>query len=186
MAMTMFSIALGVTVLVLLLFGLLRGSTGIKLLCGMFLLLVVALVVVPSFPTRGTRDRARAVHCANNLRQIGVATRGFQHEHGDAFPHSLLDLTNAIPYPTCYVCKSTGHMAGKMADVSEWTDYVFVFPPGTNGVLAYCPPKNHRNRGGNIVFVDASVMWYKAEDFTNVLRHGRQRESTQVGSMGSR
>jgi prepilin-type processing-associated H-X9-DG protein len=173
----LFSIILGIAVLLLLVHGLLRGSTGMQLFCG-FIVLSLLASLIPWQSPGIARDRARRVHCMNNLRQIALATIAFRDDHTNAFPQSLLNLTNAFPYPQGYVCKSTKHVPGNLADVTKWTDYHFISPPGSNNVLAYCPPENHKGKGGNIVYADASVQWCTPEEFTNALEHGRRGAPT--------
>lgn len=71
MALVVFSIALGVTVFLLLLHGLLRGSTAVKLLCGLLLFVVAVGVALPAFIKPRQTSCSRA--CTNNLRIIDAA-----------------------------------------------------------------------------------------------------------------
>ena len=175
MAPMIFSIVYGVMVLGLLVFGLRRGSAGMKLFCLIILLLIVFFAAsVPWHPSGGAREQAWRVHCMNNLRQIAMATLVFQEEHTNQLPESLRDLTNTLSNPKGYVCRSRGVEPGPFVRVNEWTDYVFVCPPGSNQVLVYCPPENHKAKGGNIAFLDGSVQWCNPQEFTNVLKYGRQ------------
>jgi hypothetical protein len=173
-----FSIVLGVTILVLLVHGLLRGSTGMKLLCGCLLLLIILGGIVPMPPPRA-REKARQVHCMNNLRQISLATDMYREDHSNAWPRSFLDLTNYCQNPKLFRCISTGQEPGALTNVTEWTDYMFCSPPGTNAVLAYCVPEHHKKRGGNIVFSDGSVQFFKPEEFADVLKNGKGAPTTK-------
>jgi len=179
-----FSIILGVTIVVLLVHGVLRGSTFIRWLCILVLVLVVFGAIVP-WPCPPSRERARRVHCMNNLSQIARATQVYRIDHSNAWPRSILDLTNDLQNPKVFRCISTGQQAGALTNVQEWTDYVFCSPPGENTVLAYCAPENHENRGSNIVFADGSVQFLKPEEFADVLKNGRQGAPTKSSNATS-
>lgn len=168
-----FSMILGIILLLLLVHGLVSGSIGMKLLCGL-IIGVLLFGLIPLHPPGRARERALRAICMNNLRQISLATKAFQKEHANQCPATLQDLTNAFPYPKGYICRSTGHQPGALTNVNQWTDYFFVSQPGTNGVLAYCPPDNHKGEGGNIVLVDGSVLWFKANEFLEALKHERR------------
>lgn len=176
-----FSIVLGVTILVLLVHGLLRGSTGMKLLCGCLLLLIIIGGVIPMPPPRA-REKARQAHCMSNLRQIAMATKAYQVDHSNGWPQSFLDLTNFARNPKVFRCISTGQKPGALTNVQEWTDYVFCSPPVENGVLAYCVPEHHKDQGGNIVFADGSVQFFKPEEFADVLKNGKHGAPTRAST----
>jgi len=177
-------IILSVVILVLLIHGILRGSTFIRWLCILTLLLLVFGAIVP-WPCPGSRERARQVHCMSNLRQIAMATQAYRVDHSNTWPKSFLDLTNDLQNPKVFRCISTGHEPGALANVPEWTDYVFCSPPRENEVLAYCVPEHHKNRGGNIVFADGSVQFLKPEEFADVLKNGRERAPTKSSNATS-
>lgn len=172
-----FSLVFGVTVLALLIHGILRGSTFIRWLCILLLLLLFFGALMP-WPRPRSREMARRTLCMSNLHQIGLAARMYQQDHSNAFPHSILDLTNDLAVPKLFVCKSAGHEPGALTNLLGWTSYVCCFPPGTNQVLAYCPLENHKGQGGNILFTDGSVRWFRPEEFTNTLEKGRQGAPT--------
>ena len=164
--------------------GTLRGSLLIRFLCGSFLLLIVFGVLIP-FPPGRTRERARRTLCMTKLAEMARSTMLFQEKHTNHFPQSVRDLTPFLTDPAAYICPSSGNKSGDLADVNSWTDYVYISPPGTNQVLAYCPPGNHKGKGGNIAFADGSVRWYGAEEFTNVLRHGRPKTNSTRSQLGA-
>jgi len=157
----------------LLVWGLIRGSKGMRLACGCVLLLILLGLFLPS--TRPDKyEIARRIQCKFSLLQIGQATKIFQEEHSNSFPTSILDLTNTLPDPRLFICASTRHKPGAFSNILVWTDYVFQFPPSDNEVLAYCRPGNHKRAGGNILFADGTVQWFAAEAFTAVLKYGRR------------
>jgi len=169
-----FSLIVGVALVVLVVHGLLRGSTVMKLICGSLLLFIVVVGVAPWHPHGHARGRARRTSCMSNLQQTGLASRMYQQDHGNSFPHSILGLTNLLPNPKLFICPGTGNEPGALSNVLDWTDYTFLLPPGTNMVLAYCSPENHKGEGGNVLFADGSVQWCGPEEFTNILKHGPQ------------
>jgi len=61
-----------------------RGFTLIELLTVLAIVLILAALLLPALTT--ARSKATRVHCVNNLRQIGVGSLVFAHEHGDRFP----------------------------------------------------------------------------------------------------
>lgn len=151
-------------------YGLLRGSFHFKLLCILVLVLVIVAIIFLGAPGPSALEKARAVRCASNLRQIFFAAYAYRDANTNAAPQSLLNLIDQIPDPEVYICKGTRHKTGALENVMEWTDYVFVSSPGTNDVLAYCPPENHNGKYGAVVFTNGLVRVYLAEEFANMIR----------------
>ena len=57
-----------------------RGFTLIELLVVIAIIALLAALLLPGMKT--ARDRARAISCASNLRQLGVALYGYDQDHG--------------------------------------------------------------------------------------------------------
>jgi prepilin-type processing-associated H-X9-DG protein len=143
------------------------------------LAVVVILFFIVAPNLHWTHSNAKRTHCMCNLMQIGKMVKLYSEEHSGACPASLQDLTNFCTNPRLYICMSSGHKPGSITNISDWTDYTFIPNSGTNMVLAFCPPKNHGGKGGNIMFVDGSVCWYSAEPFASVLKNGPGRALTR-------
>lgn len=170
-------ILLGCTALVLLIWGLVRGSRPMKWLCGFLLLFIVFgdLIDIPS-PT--ARNRAKRVHCMHNLRQIGLAIERYRVEHGGTNPPSLQVLTNDCNHAKLFVCIASGNPTGDLSRIESWTSYTYRPESGTNDVRLFCPPKNHRNEGGNVLFGDCMVAWFDRTRFAEVLKAGTKPAPT--------
>lgn len=64
-----------------------RGLTLVELFVVIAILAFLAMMVYPG----GQKDKARAlrIQCVNNLKQIGLATRVWEGDHGDKFPWNI-------------------------------------------------------------------------------------------------
>lgn len=150
---------------------------------GVALLVVIAIMLFPSVGTRG-RGRPPVSRCMSALHQIGLACQMYAEDHSGEFPSNFWAM--APDYggnPKAYICPASGNTPGDISRVDQWTDFVFIphlcSSHPSNTVLASCPPNNHDGAGGNILFVDGSVCWYNAQEFTNVLKRGPDRALTK-------
>jgi len=50
------------------------------------------------------RDRARAIACINNLKQLGLAARIWAVDHGDVLPPNLISMSNEISSTKVLIC----------------------------------------------------------------------------------
>jgi hypothetical protein len=151
-------------------YGLLRGSFHFKLLCILVVVIGIVALIFQGLPPPSALEKARAVRCGSNLRQIALAASAYRDANTNAAPQSLLDLIDQIPDPAVYICKGTGHKTAALENVMEWTDYVFVSSPGTNNVLAFCPPKNHKGKMGVVVLKDGTFRVFPtAESFNEII-----------------
>ncbi|MBI3985436.1 MAG: hypothetical protein HY343_00825 [Lentisphaerae bacterium] len=169
-------------VLLLLVYGLVRGGFRLRLLCGVLLFLAFEIGFCPHL---GANINAfYKGSCQSDLRAFGKVIKYYPEVHTNAYPYSFKDMTNELSDPYFFLCPTTGHgilafeKQLSLKDVDQWSDYVLLSPPGTNGVLAYCPPRNHHYHGGNILFADGSYSWFSMDDFLSKLEHGR-REATE-------
>jgi prepilin-type processing-associated H-X9-DG protein len=113
------------------------------------------------------------VSCMSNLSQIGKALELYAAAHDQSAPPTLQELAKTLQVTRLFVCKASGHQAGPLAEVADWTDYTYLSQAGSNMVQAFCPPENHKDTGGNILFADGSVHWYNTNQFAIVMKHGR-------------
>jgi prepilin-type processing-associated H-X9-DG protein len=132
---------------------------------------MVTSILLPSL--NRSRETAKRVQCASNLRQIGSAILLYSNEHQGSFPPDLATLVEggSIP-PAALVCPSTntavpadwGVMtaADRKLWITENSDYVYVgaglkvsMPPEV--VVAYDKPDNHSGDGMNMLFADGHV-----------------------------
>jgi prepilin-type processing-associated H-X9-DG protein len=148
----------------------LRGAMWI-LLWG----LVICVVSLFMHPCSKPGVGARRVHCLNNLKQIGIASRMYSADHARAFPGLFGEMepyvgSNAV---TLFVCASARRgerpLPRVVAEIDGCTDYRLVTglteTSTPNAVLAFCPPENHRGDGANVLFVDGHVEWLDRDDF---------------------
>lgn len=96
----------------------------------------------------------------------------------DTYPKYWSDLTVYANNPKLFFCKTRGgQIPESCAGVDIWAHFVYLpgrtphDPPET--LLAYEPLSNHRGQGGNLLFVDGSVMWADAALHTAILHTGR-------------
>jgi len=123
---------------------------------------------------RSAPAQSRRSFCMSNLGQIGMAGRMYSEDNAGApFPDFKTLRDSGANTPKLFICKSSGHLPGDLANVDEWADYVLV-PVGMRGtndtdVVAFDKPENHKGRGGNVLHVDGSVAWLDTEEFNKTV-----------------
>ena len=168
-------ILFGCTILVLLIWGLIRGTKLIKWLC-VFLLIFLGGSLVPAPKNKAVAIRG---YCMNNLHQIGLAIEQYRVEHGGTNPPNLQALTVICNNPNPFVCIGSETPPGNLMQVDRWSSYAYHPQAGSNDVLMYCPLKNHGDKGGNILFGDCSVKWFNKSHFEALLMPGKREASTK-------
>jgi hypothetical protein len=136
MASVLFIIVIGVAILLFLVHCILHGRTLIRWL-GILVLLLLAFSAINPGPCYSPREMERRELCMSNLYQIGIVARMYQQNNSNAFPQSILNLTNDLTVPKLFVCKSAGHAPGSITNLLTWSNYVFCFPPGSNGASGF-------------------------------------------------
>jgi hypothetical protein len=65
------------------------------------------------------KERAEAIQCSNNMKQLGLAARVWAVDNGDVTPPTILDMTNEMNTPKILVCPGDkGRAAAK-----DWGSY---------------------------------------------------------------
>ncbi len=113
------------------------------------------------------RDRAQAIMCVNNMKQLGLAARIWATDNQDQFPPNFLSMSNELATPKILVCPSdpsrqpaTDWASFTMANVS----YEFLSPgPGQfetepTRIAFRCPIH------GNVTLCDGSVQMAVAKN----------------------
>lgn len=101
-----------------------------------------------------------SVSCSNNLAQIYIVLKDAVGPSGAYFPKTLGDLSNN-PDPNLFICSGAESRPGKMTDIVEWTDLIYVgnltdsFIMGA--ALMISPPENHGGVYGYVLFSDGRV-----------------------------
>jgi prepilin-type processing-associated H-X9-DG protein len=67
-----------------------RAITFVEMLCGVAVVLLMGLVVLPLMQPRGCK-KSPATACVNNLKQIGLAFRIYANDHNDLYPMQIPD-----------------------------------------------------------------------------------------------
>ena len=143
----------------------------------LMVLMLVVWILIPSICR--PKESARKVACMNNLYEIGKCVRLYQLGNNEQYPPDLssLSTTNYAYASKLFICPSSGHKAGSISNVAEWTDYAFNFNVPSNAppdsVIGYCRAENHKNEGGNVLFVDGHVEWFTMDMYTNAVKQGR-------------
>jgi hypothetical protein len=94
------------------------------------------------------RERAMAIACVNNLKQIGLAARIWANDNHDVSPPDLLSMSNELNTPKILVCPADTNRAAAVT-FAKYTDancsYEFLTPSATNAdyeperVMTRCP-----------------------------------------------
>ena len=127
-------------------------------------ILILGFVLVSSIivtVTVSVRQQSRKVACANNLRQIGIASTMYMNQyrtfpHKDVFQEALRDAS------------------GRSSLDPDSCSYLWAAEPQTDETpvtvpLAACNPDGHTG-GRNILFVGGTVRWTSAEEFEEKYR----------------
>jgi len=111
------------------------------------------------------RERAQAITCVNNLKQIGLAARVYAQDNQDSFPPDFLSMSNELATPKILVCAADTNRQVAV----NWSSYSlancsyeFLAPGGSFKepfqILSRCPIH------GNIGLCDGSVMMGVAKE----------------------
>ena len=150
--------------------------------CG--LLIVAYFVLISAMPN--AHSRSPRISCANNLKQVGVGLKMWAGDHGKVYPNTIEECSPYLGYQApLLICPSSGNAPGPIETVGEWTDYIYITglseTNAASEILIFCPPKNHKGKGGHILFLDGRVKWFNSEgnnrgmSFEEVIRKAREQ-----------
>jgi hypothetical protein len=114
-------------------------------------LIILALVFLGC--ERTTKFRASADDlCLTNMEQIWfVLQRDL--DSGAYYASNLATFAQICTNKEIFVCPSTGHQAGSLKTVMEWTDYIYFAneeEASRNLPVLICPPENHNGKFGHV------------------------------------
>ena len=142
-------------------------------LCRILLLLAFltgALIACSRSPHSSSGEGMTEVTINNltitNLKQIYILLRLATGE-GDTFPISLGELAKDSVNSNLFVCPGTGHDAGSMRTVEEWTDYIYVGSQPelcvADAALVISPPENYGGKYGIVLFAAGYISKLSAD-----------------------
>jgi len=150
-----------------------------------FLFFLISMVIIPMLcpSSHGSGEKARRIHCASNLKQIGLALAQYAMDNKDQFPPvngaAGLEYLRREKYCTdhrIYTCPSSKTRNTKPEDpLTENTlGYVYAgaglsLNDAPDSPIAWDKPSNHKNYG-NILFVDGHVQGFPGASWLGNLR----------------
>ena len=156
-----------------------KGFTILELLVVIAIIGVIFISLRPMI--NRTREQARRLECADNLRKIAKAIHNYASEHEGRFPLNLSDLypnyIDNIKYFRCPSDIDSSEISQNGLDIDTATSYVYAGGWGIKDPLDvilisdknYILEKdtNHAAQGGNVMHLDGDVHWMDIRDWVN-------------------
>jgi prepilin-type processing-associated H-X9-DG protein len=143
------------------------------------IVIILVLILWAVYPAFNSHRPNRRIHCASNLKQIGLSLKQYSMDYADFFPPNNnaqgLEKLRSLDYLTdygVYVCPETRttKRTGTVPLSDKICDYIYLggSKEGDDPTipLAFDKPSNHTNYI-NVLFLDGHVMGYPVTGLTN-------------------
>jgi len=132
-------------------------TAGVGMIVGTGML---AALLLPALAQ--SRDKARRVACASNMRQIGTACIAYAGDNRLMFPESLDQLRNGYLTEKVLICPSAENSSSPNYQLVAGGKKLTAISEPQNTPLLIESPSNHRSAGGNVLYCDGHVSWVNA------------------------
>lgn len=156
-----------------------KGFTILELLV---VIAIIGIIIISLRPmmTR-TREQARRLECAGNLRHIAIALYEYASDNDGKFPLNLSDLypeyINDVKYFSCPSDVDASEISPRGVDIDTTTSYAYASGWSVKDPLVtvlvcdknYILEKdtNHGADGGNVLYLGGEVRWVDTLNWVN-------------------